>query len=68
MEQEFVCSLCIFKPKEPSPDNDDRLTIISGHLVCVDHQGYIPGPVIRSVLLSEPQEISNERRLRGQPF
>ena len=36
----FVCSLCLFRQKPESEDNDDRLTIIGGDLLCVDHQGY----------------------------
>lgn len=37
----FVCSLCLFAPKMPNPDNDDRLTVIGGEMVCVDHQSYV---------------------------
>lgn len=41
VEPVFVCSLCLAKPKPESDDNDDRLTIIGGELVCIDHQAFV---------------------------
>jgi len=34
---EFICSICVHSPKEESPDNDDRLTVLTGTAVCIDH-------------------------------
>lgn len=35
--QEFICSICINEPKEDNEKNDNRLTIVNGTLVCIDH-------------------------------
>lgn len=32
----LVCSVCLFNPK-PEGLNDDRLTVIGGAMICVDH-------------------------------
>lgn len=41
VEPVFVCNICLAKPKPESDDNDNRLTIIGGELVCVDHIDFV---------------------------
>lgn len=60
---QFVCSLCLFIPKPDSPDNDDRLTIIGGEMVCGDHQGYItPISDARRNLFREAEAVQKQTK------
>jgi hypothetical protein len=36
-QQIFVCTICLAVAKEDKPTNDDRLTVVMGTMVCVDH-------------------------------
>lgn len=39
---EFVCSICLYA-SFPKTGDDDRLTVVDGQLVCVDHVDYAAG-------------------------
>lgn len=36
-KSDLVCSMCVTDKKEENPENDDRLTVINGTLICMDH-------------------------------
>jgi hypothetical protein len=40
---DLVCSICLYIPL---PDGvADAATVINGHAVCIDHLGYVAGPI-----------------------
>lgn len=40
---DLVCSICIYIP--PSDGVHVAETVLNGHAVCVDHIGYVAGPI-----------------------